>query len=101
MNVDAAGQIQDITVAIDLTHTYIGHLIVTLISPTGTAVDLQQRAGGSTDNLIKEYTTATTPALHALKGQSMQGSWKLRVSDHEAVDVGKLNRWALRIVRVA
>jgi subtilisin-like proprotein convertase family protein len=37
--------------------------------------------------------------LQSLRGQNIGGVWRLKVSDLEAVDVGKLNRWGLRIVR--
>ncbi len=93
------GLVRDITVAVDITHTYIGDLKVTLTSPGGTGVVLHDRSGGSADNIIKNYTSATTPELSALRGQPVQGAWKLRVADLEAKDTGKLNRWALQVER--
>jgi len=60
---------------------------------------LHDRTGGSADNLIKTYTRATTPRLQDLQGQTIQGAWRLKVSDRVARDVGKLNRWALKITR--
>jgi subtilisin-like proprotein convertase family protein/subtilisin family serine protease len=97
--VNAAGPIRDIEVTVDITHTYIGDLTVTLMSPNGTPATLHSRSGGSQDNVLATYASAALPALAALRGQSMQGAWKLKVADLEAVDVGKLNRWALKIVR--
>ncbi len=94
-----SGQIQDLEVSVDITHTYIGDLTVTLVSPGGTQVTLHSRSGGSQDNLVRSFRFADTPALQSLRGQSLQGAWKLRVADLEAVDVGKLNRWALKISR--
>jgi subtilisin-like proprotein convertase family protein len=91
------GRIRDISVEIDITHTYIGDLKVTLTSPGGTAVVLHNRSGGSADNIIKTYTPATTPGLAALRGQPLQGAWRLRVIDLAAKDIGKLNRWAVQI----
>jgi subtilisin-like proprotein convertase family protein/subtilisin family serine protease len=93
------GQVKEVEVSIDITHTYIGDLNVTLFSPAGTIVPLHQRTGQGADNIIRTYTAATTPALGALRGQPVQGPWRLRVADVEAIDVGKLNRWALKIVR--
>ncbi len=101
LSVPTGGLIRDIEVSVDITHTYIGDLVVELVAPSGTAVVLHSRSGGSADNLIKKYTTANVGALLTLRGQSMQGTWKLRVSDREAADVGKLNRWAIHIVRQA
>jgi subtilisin-like proprotein convertase family protein/subtilisin family serine protease len=97
LTVDTAGVLREIEVALDITHTYIGDLTVTLTSPSGAAVALHQRQGGSTDNLIATYTMATMPGLQGLRGQPVQGAWRLAVADLEAVDVGKLNRWSLRL----
>ena len=94
-----SGQIQDLEMSVDITHTYVGDLTVTLVSPAGTHVVLHSRSGGSQDNLVRSYRFADTPALQSLRGQSAQGAWKLRVADLEAVDLGKLNRWALKISR--
>ena len=95
--VNQSGQLADLEVALDITHTYIGDLTVTLVSPSGTQVVLHNRSGGSQDNLVTKYNSATNPILQGLRGQATQGAWKLRVADLEAADIGKLNRWALRI----
>lgn len=96
---DAAGNIKDISVAVDITHTYIGDLMVTLVSPQGISIALHSRTGGGTDNIIKTYTLATATGLQALVGKAVAGQWKLKVADVAGRDVGKLNRWALKIVR--
>lgn len=97
LNVSAAGRLSDIAVELDITHTYIGDLIVELIAPDITSVLLHNRTGGSTDNLIKTYTLLNTVSLQVLSGHEINGNWKLRISDRAAVDQGKLNRWALRL----
>jgi subtilisin-like proprotein convertase family protein len=84
---------------VDVTHTYIGDLVVTLTSPGGTSVTLHDHAGDDADNLITTYTTTTTPKLADLRGSPLQGPWTLRVADDVRLDVGKLNRWAVRIMR--
>jgi subtilisin-like proprotein convertase family protein/subtilisin family serine protease len=96
-----AGQVQDVAVAVDITHTFVGDLALTLFSPAGTGVTLQRRRGGSSDNLIKTFTTASTPTLTGLRGEPVQGEWRLHVQDLAGADVGKLNRWALEIERQA
>jgi subtilisin-like proprotein convertase family protein len=99
LTVAASGQVQEVEVSIDITHTYIGDLIVTLISPQGTKVDLHRRSGSSADNIIKTYTLQTTTDLQKLVGESMQGQWKLKVADLAGQDLGKLNRWSLKLRR--
>ncbi len=97
LTVNADGQVRDIEVSVDITHTYIRDLVVTLVSPAGTSVELHRRIGGSADNIITTYTTGTTVGLQVLRGEPVGGGWKLRVADLEGVDVGKLNRWGVRI----
>ncbi|HWQ13537.1 MAG TPA: proprotein convertase P-domain-containing protein [Roseiflexaceae bacterium] len=93
------GTIDAIEVDIDITHTYIGDLEVTLTAPSGRLVVLHQRAGGAADNLIATYRSVTHAGLGGLRGQPLRGTWRLHVADRAAIDVGKLNRWALRITR--
>jgi subtilisin-like proprotein convertase family protein len=70
---------------------------VSLVSPAGTEVLLHNRTGGSDDSLVRTFTATNTPALGVLTGQSVAGAWRLRVVDHEAQDVGKLNSWRVLI----
>jgi subtilisin-like proprotein convertase family protein len=94
--VNQAGQVSDIEVSLDIIHSYIGDLSVTLPAPNGATAVLHQRAGGSRDNIVTSFNTSTTPGLQALRGPAL-GAWKLRIADLEAADEGKLNRWGLRL----
>ncbi len=93
------GTVRDVVVDVDIAHTYIGDLTISLRSPQGTQVVLHNRSGGGTDNLRSSYASAEVAALQAMRGQPIAGSWQLIVADMEAADVGKLNRWGLRITR--
>jgi len=93
----ASGTAGDVEVAVDIGHTYIGDLRVSLVSPSGTEVVLHNLAGGQAKNIVKTYTRATTPGLANLVGKPIAGDWRLRVSDHAAEDVGKLNTWKVTI----
>jgi subtilisin-like proprotein convertase family protein len=101
LNVVDAGQLDRIQVEIDITHTYIGDLLVELVSPSNTRVLLHNRTGGSANNIIKTYTGVNTPNLSVLRGELINGLWKLNVSDRASADQGKLNRWALKLMQVA
>ena len=94
---DAQGQVRDVAVSVDITHPFIGDLVVQLQPPGGAPILLHNRVGGGADNIIREYTPTSHPALQALLGQSAQGAWRLKVMDMAQADVGKLNRWSLRI----
>jgi subtilisin-like proprotein convertase family protein len=99
--VTGAGTVGELSVSVDITHTYIGDLQVALVSPSGRVATLHARAGGSADNLIATYTSANVAALRAMVGERRAGAWRLRVADLAKVDIGKLNRWSLRVVRQA
>ncbi len=95
--------IADLDVELDITHTYIGDLIVNLQSPEGTVVRLHNRTGGTTDNLVITYDDdgGSTPdgpgTLADFETEIATGTWTLTVSDNAGQDTGVLNSWALRI----
>ncbi|UCF93797.1 MAG: S8 family serine peptidase [Desulfobacterales bacterium] len=97
IEIAASGTVRGIQVWLDVTHTWIGDLRVTLAAPAGDEITLHDRSGGNQDNLIKTYSEETLAALAALKGQAAAGTWTLRVMDLAGRDVGKLNRWGLQL----
>ena len=94
-----AGSIQAVAVEVDITHTFVGDLSLTLTAPDGTLVLSHNRQGGSSDNIIRSYTTDNAAVLSTLRGGRIDGAWTLAVRDHAAADRGKLNRWALKVER--
>jgi subtilisin-like proprotein convertase family protein/subtilisin family serine protease len=97
--VAGGGRVGGIEVEVDITHTYIGDLRVVVRSPSGREVFLHDRGGGSTDNLRATYRSSAVTALAAMHGEPASGDWSLRVVDVAAQDIGKLNRWALKLTR--
>ncbi len=87
---------RQVLVAVNITHTYIGDLIVTLVDPSGKSIVLANRSGGSTDNIIGTFglDLKASDSLGAL-GASSSGVWKLKVTDRARVDVGRLVSWKL------
>lgn len=87
-------------VDIDINHTFIGDLKVTLISPKGTRVLLHNNHGGSVDNIIGTYPTTLTPheSFNKLEGEDLDGDWKLEVIDQTGMDIGTLNAWGIKAV---
>lgn len=98
LDINVPGKAKNVEVSVDITHTYIGDLKVTLQSPKGTSIDLHNRFGAGQDNLIQTYSADTTPDLATLAGDMISGKWSLKVADLAAQDQGKLNRWSLKIV---
>jgi subtilisin family serine protease len=87
-------------VSVDIEHTYIGDLVVTLQPPTGAGAQpivLHNRQGGTTDNIKRTYDEISTPALGALKGKAPTGTWTLAVADKDRLDTGKIRRFTLEM----
>ena len=85
------GNATSVSVAIDITHTYIGDLKVDLIAPDGTTKTLHNRSGGTTDDIDQTYAPN-------FDGVPIAGTWTLRVNDnYAAADDGVLNSWTLTI----
>jgi subtilisin-like proprotein convertase family protein len=97
IEIAASGTLKRILVNVSATHTYIGDLRIVLISPTGVEVTLQDRSGGSGNDLVATYGSDVDSSLRGLIGGPVQGSWRLRMSDHSRLDVGTFNSWALEI----
>lgn len=97
---DMAGLISDVSVYLDITHTYQGDLLVNLISPAGTTVTLHNRTGGGSDNIVGWYPGDMSPAgdLGTLIGEEMGGDWTLFVSDNAGADTGTINEWCVHVV---
>jgi len=88
-----------ITVDVDLAHTYVGDLTVTLTAPDGTSARLHAKSGGGSDDLRGTYGTSLSAAdsLDAFKGKPVKGDWKLSVVDSAGRDVGTLAGWGLNL----
>ncbi|MGW6932753.1 proprotein convertase P-domain-containing protein [Lentzea sp. NPDC054927] len=78
------------TVPVKIVHTYIGDLQVSLVAPDGSAYVLHNRTGGSADNIDQTYTVN-------LSSETANGTWKLRVNDNAANDVGRIDSWSLNL----
>ncbi|RPE46965.1 Zn-dependent metalloprotease [Streptomyces sp. Ag109_O5-1] len=75
-------------VYVKIIHTYRGDLTVDLVGPDGTVYSLLNRSGGSADNVDQTFTVDAS-------AQPLTGTWKLRVQDHAAIDVGYIDQWRL------
>ena len=99
LDITEQGQVIDMEVWVDITHTWIGDLQVTLTGPSSAHVLLHDRSGGNQDNLIKLYDLESLPALSTFENTPCNGSWTLTVSDNAGRDTGKLNSWGIRLKR--
>ena len=124
--VSDTGVASDVNVRIRLNHTFDADLDIFLIGPDGTTVELSTDNGGSGDNFGSgandctgtftvfddsagtSITAGTAPfngpfkpegLLSAFNGKSINGTWKLQITDDLGGDVGTLFCWQLEIAR--
>jgi subtilisin-like proprotein convertase family protein len=93
--------ISGVEIYMNITHTYIGDLIVEVTSPEGTTVRLHNQTGGTAEDIIGWYPTELVVngpgALEDFIGESAMGEWELWVSDNAGIDTGTLNQWCVRV----
>ena len=110
--------IYDLDVSLNLTHTYVQDMTISLVSPSGTTVILQEEACGSQNDINVVYDDSgnnivcgsVSPAisgrvksfqvLSALNGQNPNGNWQLIVDDPYNGDGGFINSWSLNICKI-
>jgi len=92
-----SGSLLSVSVSVQIKHTYIGDLMVELVSPAGTNAMLHAGTGGSTNDLEMTYDHENTLGLETLIGQQINGTWQLRVRDMARIDEGLLESWSLRL----
>lgn len=95
LKVESPANVGTLRVAVDITHSNSGDLLVELTSPQGTKVVLYDREGGSANDLVRVFGGDKTGTV---SGQPIAGDWKLKVADTAPGKKGKLNRWALQFL---
>lgn len=108
--------ISDANVTLNIAHTWVNDLTITLISPAGTEVQLVAQPCTSDDfqNITATFDDSGIPvvcganpaisgtvipaqALSAFNGETMNGTWTLRVLDSFNQDGGSINGWSLNL----
>lgn len=98
LDVAEDGPITKFVVFVDLEHSYIGDLVITLVPPSGSDMQpavLHDRKGGATANLKRAYDAAQVSALGSYEGSVGRGRWTLRIADTVAEDGGMLLEFGL------
>ncbi|WP_440872965.1 S8 family serine peptidase [Vibrio diabolicus] len=88
VDVDRSGDSGTVSIDVDISHTYIGDLRVTLTSPTGGEVVLHDNTGGSANDIKATFQAD-------FSGFESQGSWELKAVDSARRDTGTINSWTL------
>jgi subtilisin-like proprotein convertase family protein len=118
INISQDVAITDLNLRLDISHTYVEDMIITLTSPGGTAASVVYNGaadGCSGDNLITLLDDASINALACnmggnafpevdympsnplsiFNGEFTQGDWTLSVEDTFSSDQGVVNAWGL------
>jgi subtilisin-like proprotein convertase family protein len=90
------------TVDVDIQHSYVADLRVSLRAPSGTEVVLHNHQGGSRRALQTTFDwDARRGVLQQLAGQNARGRWALVVRDSVGADSGTLRTFSLRLACAA
>jgi subtilisin-like proprotein convertase family protein len=124
LNIAPTGNIQDINIKVDVSHTWIGDIIVGITSPNSPSVIVIDRPGytGSGNGCNRNNIDTTlddasaTPVegvcpnadpaigagpfspnnpLSTINNTDLSGNWIINVSDNAAQDTGTLNQWCV------
>lgn len=107
-------QVADINVNLEIDHSFLSDLVVSLTSPSGTTVVLISNSCGDLINLnatfddnAASFTCGGNPAidgtvkplgsLNSFNGESLQGEWILTVKDNAPSDGGSLKAFSLDV----
>ena len=109
--VAAESTVADITVTVDITHTFIGDLEVDLVSPAGTVVRLHDREGGTADDIRATFSdfgatdldfdcecllAPSGPGeLADFNDEAADGDWTLSIVDNVRFGTGSLQETCL------
>lgn len=92
--VDQIPSQREVSVSVNIQHTYIGDLIITLQTPSGKKVILHSRSGGSKKDIKTTYYVTST-----VGSESKTGDYKLLVQDRAARDIGTLIDWKIEFIK--
>jgi hypothetical protein len=83
---------KSVKVLLDVSHTYVGDLRITLEHDGASAV-LWDKTGGSQDDILQIFD------LPQFAGKEAFGTWTLKLVDTNKRDTGTLNRWSVAVGR--
>jgi len=90
INVSTSGAVEGVEIELDIEHSYIGDLLITLVKEN-VEVELHRQTGASDSHLVRSYTST------AFDGLDRSGEWRLVIEDRAEEDEGRLIYWALTL----
>ena len=86
-----SGDTHSAIVKVNIVHTWRGDLSIDLIASDGNVYHLQNRRGGSADNINATYKVRLLPRA------PRSGTWTLRVTDSANGDTGNIDNWSIEL----
>lgn len=110
------GMVNEVTVSMDIAHSWIGDLTLTLESPSGKKAVILREICGNEDQInlifsndgsgtipcsppVSQNIFAPEESFDIFTGEEINGTWKLIVADGVELDGGTLNSWRLEVCR--
>ncbi|NLP57775.1 zinc-dependent metalloprotease family protein [Lutibacter sp. B1] len=115
INITNNKTVTDIDLTVNISHTWLEDLMLTLTSPQGTTIILASNIGGDGDNYtntvfddsgttqinlgVPPYTGTFSPQgkLSNFIGEESYGEWILKVVDSQLEDTGQIVNWSIDI----
>ena len=99
LDVAQSCRISRVAVDVDIRHTFVADLRVSLRSPEGTEVVLHNHSGGGRANLVSTYASdgRSSDRMQRLLGQEGRGRWELVVRDDAGADSGSLRSFTVHL----
>ncbi|HEY9691505.1 MAG TPA: S8 family serine peptidase [Oculatellaceae cyanobacterium] len=89
--------LRDIKISLNIEHSFLGDIEISLKTPIGQTILLQNRTLGAATQLQATYSLQTTPTLKQLLNQPVTGIWQLWIVDYAQIDSGMLKSWQLNL----
>lgn len=118
INIPSGGTLSDVNLGVNITHTYVSDLTITLTGPTGASAIVFNRGCGSSQNINATFDDSGSViacganpavsgivipanALSVFNGLNPVGNWTLTVADGFNQDGGSLDSWSLNLCSTA
>ncbi len=114
--ISAVGTVTDVNISLDITHTWVGDVVVEVIAPDGTSVTVLNGSCGNTDDINVTFDDESANpfacgagipvlggdmmpenALSGFDGVDANGDWTVNVSDGIGGDGGNINAITLEV----
>ena len=92
------GLVKDIRVSVNIEHSYVRDIRITLFTPSGRSIVLHDRLARKDRSLVRTYNLGSIPALKICIGERVWGKWTLKVEDLAKENTGSFLSWGIKFL---